>query len=100
MGASLRRRTGFADAMHILRSRLALITTIAALGALPACGTDDAVERDAKEAQQDIDKGAGNVDEEAGDAAKDAGDEIEDAADKAEDGIDENTDGDADGDGK
>ena len=46
---------GYAAGMHLLRSRLALIASLAALAALPACGTDDAVERDAKEAQQDVD---------------------------------------------
>lgn len=60
------------------RSRLTILAVVAALaGALPACGTDDAVERDAKDAQQDVDKGAGSADENAGDAAEDAGDEIE-----------------------
>jgi hypothetical protein len=54
---------------------------VAALaGALPACGTDDAVKRDAKDAQQDVDKGAGKADEKAKDAAEDAGDEIEQGA--------------------
>ncbi len=66
--------------MHILRSRLALVASVAALGALPACGTDDAVEKDAEQVQNDVDKGAGSVDEEAGDAAKDAGNEIEKGA--------------------
>ena len=78
--ASLAPAPGTAHAMNILRSRLALIAAVAALGALPACGTDDAVEKDGKEAQQDVDKGAGSVDEEAGEAAKDAGDEIEKGA--------------------
>ena len=62
----------------MLRSRLALIAAAAALaGGLPACGTDDAIERDAKDAQQDVDKSAGQTDEKAGKAAEDAGDEIE-----------------------
>ena len=62
----------------LLRSRLTLLATVAALAAaLPACGTDEAVQNDAKDAQQDIDKGLGGLDEDAKDAAKDAGDEIE-----------------------
>ncbi len=62
----------------LTRSRLTLLAVVAALaGALPACGTDDAVERDAKDAQQEIDKDAGNTDEKAKEAAEDAGDEIE-----------------------
>ena len=62
----------------ITRSRLTLLAVVAALaGALPACGTDDAVERDTKDAQQEVDKDLGGADEEAGDAAEDAGDEIE-----------------------
>ncbi len=60
-----------------LRSRLTILAAVAALAALPACGTDDAVQRDAKDAQQEVDKGAGNVDENAKDAAEDAGDDIE-----------------------
>ncbi len=54
-----------------------MLAAVAALAALPACGTDDAVQRDAKDAQQEVDKGAGNVDENAKDAAEDAGDDIE-----------------------
>jgi len=62
----------------LTRSRLTLLAVVAALaGALPACGTDDAIERDTEDARQELDKDAGNVDEEAGEAAKDAGDEIE-----------------------
>ena len=65
----------------LTRSRLTLLAVVAALaGALPACGTDDAAERDAKDAQQELDKDLGGADEEAGDAAKDAGDEIEKGA--------------------
>ncbi len=62
----------------LTRSRLTLLALVAALaGALPACGTDDAVERDTRETREDVDKGLGGADEEAGEAAKDAGDEIE-----------------------
>ena len=62
----------------LTRSRLTLLAVVAALaGALPACGTDDAVERDTKDAQQEVDKDLGGADEEAGDAAEDAGDEVE-----------------------
>ena len=61
-----------------LRSRLTILAILAALGAaLPACGTDDAIERDTRETRQDLDKGAGDADEQAGEAAKDAGDEVE-----------------------
>ncbi len=63
--------------MPALRSRLSLVAAFAALAALPACGTDDAIERDTRDARQELDKGAGNVDEKAGDAVEDAGDEIE-----------------------
>ncbi len=62
----------------LLRSRLTILATVAALGAaLPACGTDDAIERDTEDAGQNVDKGAGNADEEAGGAAEEAGDDIE-----------------------
>jgi hypothetical protein len=62
----------------LLRSRLTLLAAVAALAAaLPACGTDEAVQNDAKDAQQDIDKGLGNLDEDAKDAAKGAADDIE-----------------------
>jgi len=45
------------------RSRLTLLTVVAALtGALPACGTDDAIERDAKDAKPEIEKGIEDVD--------------------------------------
>ena len=60
------------------RSRLTVLALVAALaGALPACGTDDAVERDTEDAGQELDKDLGGADEKAGEAAKDAGDEIE-----------------------
>ena len=61
----------------LTRSRLAVLAAAAALAGLPACGTDDAAERDAKDAQEEVDKGAGTLDEKAGDAAEDAGDEVE-----------------------
>ncbi len=57
--------------------RLALLMIFGALAGLPACGTDDAVERDAKQGQEDVDRGAGTVDEDAGKAAEDTGDEID-----------------------
>lgn len=64
--------------MHTMRSRLTLLAAVAALaGSLPACGTDDAVERDTRDTRQELDKDAGKVDEQAKDAADDAGDEIE-----------------------
>ena len=64
--------------MHTTRSRLTLLAAVAALaGLLPACGTDDAVERDTRDARQELDEDAGKVDEKAEDAAEDAGDEIE-----------------------
>ena len=64
--------------LAMTRSRLTLLVLLAALaGALPACGTDDAIERDTRETRENVDKGLGNSDEEAGEAAKDAGDEIE-----------------------
>jgi predicted small secreted protein len=65
----------------LLRSRLTIFALVAALGAaLPACGTDDAIQRDTKDAGQKLDKGAGNVDEKAGEAAEDAGNKIEQGA--------------------
>ncbi len=64
--------------LALTRSRLTLFAITAALAtALPACGTDDAVERDTKDAGQELDKDAGKADENAGEAAEDAGDEIE-----------------------
>ena len=66
----------------LLRSRLTLLAVVASLGAtLPACGSDEAVQNDAKDVQQEIDKGLGGVDEDAKDAAKDAADEIEQGLD-------------------
>ena len=65
----------------LLRTRLTILAAVAALGAaLPACGTDDAIERDTEDAGQKLDEGAGNADEKAGEAAEDAGDEIEKGA--------------------
>jgi hypothetical protein len=62
------------------RSRLTILAAVAALGAaLPACGTDDAIERDTRDAGRQLDKGAGGADEKAGEAARDAGDESENA---------------------
>lgn len=62
----------------LLRSRITLLATVAAFAAaLPACGTDEAVENDAKDAQQEIDENLGDLDEDTKDAAKDAADEIE-----------------------
>ena len=62
----------------LTRSRLTVLAVVAALaGALPACGTDDAIERDTQDSRQELDKDLGGADEEAGEAAKDAGDEIE-----------------------
>ena len=59
----------------LLRSRLTLLAAVAALAAtLPACSTDDAIEKDTKDAQQNVDEGLGNSDEKAGDAADDADD--------------------------
>ena len=45
------------------RSRLTLIAVAAALAlALPACGTDDAIERDAKDAKPEVEKAIEDVD--------------------------------------
>ncbi len=54
-----------------------LAVAAALAGALPACGTDDAAERDTEDARQELDKDLGGADEAAGEAAEDAGDEIE-----------------------
>jgi len=48
--------------MSLMRTRFALIAAVAALAALPGCGTDDAVERDSKDAGQEIEKGVEDVD--------------------------------------
>ena len=65
----------------LLRRRLTLLAAVAALAAaLPACGTDDAVERDTRETRQNLDEGLGKSDENAGEAAEEAGDEVEKSA--------------------
>ncbi len=61
--------------------RTTLTTLLAALAlafGVSACGTDDAVERDAKDAQEEVENS--NADEKAGEAADDAGNAAEDAA--------------------
>jgi uncharacterized lipoprotein len=63
--------------MSTLRTRLALLIAVAALVVLPACGTDDAIERDTRDTRQELDKDAGSIDEKAKNAAEDAGDEID-----------------------
>ncbi len=74
----------------LLRSRLTILAAVAALGAaLPACGTDDAIERDTKDAGEQLDKGAGEADENAGEAAEDAGDAAEDAGDELDKAVDD-----------
>ena len=63
------------------RDRLPALLAIAALAVgVPACGTDDAVERDTRDAREQIDKEAGDVDEKAGEATEDAANEVEKAA--------------------
>ncbi len=65
----------------ISRSRLTALAIVAALaGGLTACASDDAVKSDAKDAQQDIDRGAGDADEKAKGAAEDAGEAIKKGA--------------------
>ena len=67
--------------MVATRRRLTALLAVAALAvALPACRSDDAAERDAKDAQEQIDKDAGRLDEKAGEAAEDAADEVEKGA--------------------
>lgn len=62
----------------LLRSRLTLLVAVAALAAaLPACGSDDAAENDAKDAQEQVEKNLDNLDDDTKDAVKDAADEIE-----------------------
>jgi len=49
--------------LSLSRSRLTLIAVVAAFaGALPACGTDDAVERDVKDAKPEVEKAIEDVD--------------------------------------
>jgi len=74
--------------MTIQRSRFALALVVAGLVALPGCGDE------AKDVQNDIDRGAGTVDERAKDAANDAKDATEDAAGDAGDKIEEGDDDD------
>ena len=61
------------------RRRLSLLLAVVALaaGAATGCDTDDAAERDAKDAQREIDKEAGGADEKAREEAEDAGREVE-----------------------
>jgi len=81
----------------LLRSRLTLLAAVAALAAaLPACGTDDAVEKDTQETRQNLDEGLGDADEKAGDAAKEAADNLGDALNDADD-ADNDVDADDDG---
>ena len=64
-----------------LKDRLLTLLAVGALAAgAGACGTDDAVERDAKDAAEEVDKKAGNADEKAGEAADDAAKDAEKAA--------------------
>ena len=64
-----------------LPERLTTLLAVAALATgAAACSTDDAVERDTRDAREKIDKEAGNADEKAGDAAKDGAREAEKAA--------------------
>ena len=57
------------------------LLTLLAVGALAAgagaCGTDDAVERDAKDAAEEVDKKAGNADEEATKEAEKAAEDVD-----------------------
>ena len=50
-------------------------------GAAAGCSTDDAVEKDAKNAARDADKAAGNQDEKVARETKRAGDDAVDAVD-------------------
>ena len=59
---------------------LVLLATGALATGVAACDTDDAAERDAKDAQEEIDKRAGDADEKAGEAADDAAKEADKAA--------------------
>ena len=59
--------------------KLSLLLAIGALAvAAPGCGTDDAVERDAKDAAEEVEKS--NAGEKAKDAAGEAGDKLEKGA--------------------
>jgi hypothetical protein len=72
-----RAAAGYGSRMSRRRLRLATVVAAAALAGLPACGTDEAVERDTEEVQRDVDRGAGNLDERAKDAGEDAGRDVE-----------------------
>ena len=69
----------------VMGRRIASILTatlLALFGATAAgCSTDDAVEKDVKEAARDADKAAGNTDEEAAKDAEKAGEDAADAVD-------------------
>jgi len=62
----------------------ALVTAglIALSGAAAGCGTDDAAEKDARDAGEQIDKEAGGTDEKLKDAGSDAVDAVDDDDDK------------------
>ena len=69
------------------RVSLLLAAAILGLGA-PACDTDDAAERDAKDAQKELDKKAGKNDEKAGEKAEDAAKDVENEVDKGIEDVD------------
>ena len=73
------------------RRSVALIAVLAlgASGAWTGCATDDAVEKDTKEAAQDADRAAGKNDEKAGEAAEQAGEDAKDAGADAVDAVDD-----------
>jgi hypothetical protein len=73
------------------RRPLALLIAFAlgTSGALAGCATDDAVEKDAKNAKQDADRAAGTNDEKAGRAAQDAGEKAKNAGEDAVDTVDD-----------
>ena len=60
------------------RTITSLLAALALGFGASACSTDDAAERDAKDAQEEVEKS--NADEKAGEAADDAGNAAEDAA--------------------
>ena len=65
--------------MPTQRPTLPILLTAAALAfGASGCGTDDAVERDAKDAKQEVEKSG--ADEKAKEAGKDAGDAVEKGA--------------------
>jgi hypothetical protein len=58
--------------MPIPRSRILVFLVSGAFAfGTAGCSTDDAAKRDAKDAQQEIDKGAGKADEKVGKAIED-----------------------------